>query len=334
MNPYETRQIRTGIDIPVLGLGAGGLNHPVHSFSIAGARKTLSAAWEAGIRYFDTAPMYAYGMSERLIGDLIRERDGTVFVSTKVGRLLKSNFPPDSGEPPISRVPFGLGFDYTRDGTLRSIEDSLQRIGVDRISVALIHDIDEVTHGDGQPQRFREAMAGALPALLELKNAGVIGAVGLGVNQARVCLDVMREADIDCILIAGRYTLLDNDILDDLIPLCRERDVKIIVGGPFNSGVLAAPATGATFDYQPVPPAIREKVRRIKLICDSFGVPLPAAALQFPVAERSVASVVPGARTMDEVRQNVAYFEASIPPELWNALKNDGILRADASVPS
>ena len=207
-------------------------------------------------------------------------------------------------------------------------------LGIKRVDVALIHDIDRVSHGERQPLRFREAMEGAYPALAELKRAGVVGAIGLGVNETAVCIEALAHADLDCCLIAGRYTLLDNAALDDLLPLCRVRGVGLIVGGPFNSGVLAASAAEATFDYGPVPEAIAGRVRGIRRVCEAFAVPLAAAALQFPLGEPAVASVIPGARTAEEVRQNVDSFGRTIPAAFWEALKAERLLRPDAPVPT
>lgn len=334
MKHATERAIGSGLTVPLLGFGGGALNQPSHEFSIPSAREAIDAAWRSGIRYFDTAPLYAYGLSERLIGDSLRERGETAVLSTKVGRLLRPGLPPEAGEQPIRRVPFGLRFDYSREGTLRAFEDSLQRIGVDRIDIVLVHDIDVVTHGEQQPTRFREAIEGALPTLLDLKRQGAIGAVGLGVNEWEVCAEALYHVELDCVLIAGRYTLLETDVLDEFLPLCRSRSVGIIVGGPFNSGVLAAPRTKNTFDYRPTPSSVADRVGKMLAVCEAFGVALPAAALQFPTAEASVVSIIPGAHSAAEIEQNVTLFNQHIPSAFWDALKAEGLLRADAPVPS
>ncbi len=324
----------SAIDLPVLGFGSASLGSQVHAFDIDTARGAIAAAYDAGIAYFDTAPLYSYGMAERLIGDGLRRWSDRPIVSTKVGRLLRSGAPAHPVIPAIPKVPFGIRHDYSRDGALRSVEDSLQRLGTDRVDILLIHDIDSAAHGADAPAYFRQAMEGALPALAELRDQGVIGALGLGVNMADVCINALDHADLDCCLIAGRYTLLDTAILDDLLPKCRARGVSLIVGGPYNSGVLAgAPPQSATFDYRPAPPEVLARVAELSRVAEAHGVALPAAAIQFPLGEPAVASVIPGMRTADEVRQNLAHFNAEIPAAFWQALKDEGLLRRDAPVP-
>lgn len=324
----------TEVTIPAFGFGGASLNHPDKGFSIPLARSAIASALDAGVSYFDTAPLYSYGMSERLIGDAVRETGREIRLSTKVGRLLRPGAPHFPGQSPVTNVPFGLNFDYSRDGTFRSIDDSMQRMGVDHFDIIFIHDIDLRTHGQDQVEVFRQAMTQCYPALEELKASGVIGAIGLGVNEKEVCVDALQVADIDCFLLAGRYTLLDNDALDDLLPLCRKRNASIVIGGPYNSGILAAqPGEKSTFDYKPADETIATKVAHLNEVCLAHEVPLPAAALQFPLGEVSVISVIPGARTDKEMHQNLAYFERSIPTEFWASLKSEGLLRHDAPVP-
>lgn len=325
----------TEVTIPVFGFGGASLNHPEKGLSIPLARAAIASAMEAGISYFDTAPLYSYGMSERLIGDAVRESGKAVRLSTKVGRLLRPGAPEFPGQAPVNSVPFGLDFDYSRDGTFRSVEDSMQRMGIDHFDIIFIHDIDLRTHGENQGDVFRQAMSQCYPALEEMKASGVIGAIGLGVNEKEVCVDALQVADIDCFLLAGRYTLLDNDALDDLLPLCRKRSASIIVGGPYNSGILAAPpGEKSTFDYKPADQSIATKVARLNEVCMAHNVPLPAAALRFPLGEACVINVIPGARTDQELQQNLTYFEHPIPGEFWASLKSEGLLRQDAPTPS
>lgn len=325
---------RSSIRLPLFGFGGASLYQHDKTFSVSRARDTIATAWDEGVRYFDTAPLYAYGMSERLIGDEMRSRSEDCVISTKVGRLLRPGGDVFPGQPRIPGVPFAIEHDYSRAGTLRSLEDSMQRLGVDRIDVAFIHDIDAVSHGDQQPDRFREALEGAYPALMEMKAAGIVGAVGLGVNEWQVCAEMLRHVELDYCIVAGRYTLIETQVLDSFLPLCRQRGVALVIGGPYNSGVLAAHSPGAsTFDYRPVSPAIATKVDRMRAVCADFDVPLAAVALQFPAGEECVASIIPGARTPDEVRQNVAFFSLPIPAQLWDALKDERLLRPDAPVP-
>ena len=283
----QTRQLgRTSIELPVLGFGSASLGSQANSFDLDTAEAAIAAAYDAGISYFDTAPLYSYGMAERLIGDGLRRWPERPLLSSKVGRLLRPGAFSHPVIPEIPGVPFGIQYDYSRDGALRSFEDSLQRMGTDRIDILLIHDIDSAAHGTDAPVYFRQAMDGALPALMELREQGVIGAIGLGVNTADACIAALDQADLDCLLIAGRYTLLDTAILDDLLPKCREKGVSLIAGGPYNSGVLAgAPPQVATFDYRPAPPEVFARVAALTKVADAYGVALPAAAIQFPLGD-------------------------------------------------
>jgi D-threo-aldose 1-dehydrogenase len=225
-------------------------------------------------------------------------------------------------------------YDYSRDGALRSAEESLERLGLDRIEILLIHDIDRFTHKEEQPRRFREAMDGAYPALAGLRAQGVVGAIGLGVNDWRVCEDVARVADIDCVLLAGRYTLLEQEPLASFLPLCVEKGISVIAAGVFNSGILATgPKAGAFYNYSAAPPAILDRATSLERICRAHGVPLAAAALQFPLAHPAVAGAVVGARTGDEVRSNQALLDHEIPAALWADLKSQRLLAADAPTP-
>jgi D-threo-aldose 1-dehydrogenase len=321
-----------------IGLGTAPLGN---LFTVVGeedAAQTVRRAHGLGVRYFDTSPHYGNGLSEHRVGDALRGFERADFVlSTKVGRILS----PDDEAPRdqhgyVDVLPFRPRFDYSYDGTLRSIEDSLQRLGLARIDIAFIHDIDTFTHGaEAQPQRFREAMEGAYPALARLKAAGAIRAIGLGVNESTVCLDAMRYGDFDGFLLAGRYTLIDQSALSELLPACVARGARIILGGPYNSGILARGAVaGATFDYRPAKPAVLERVSAIADICASFGVPMQAAALQFPLGHPAVATVLPGARSAAEVAANLRFAAHPIPADFWQALRDARLLPPDAPLPS
>jgi D-threo-aldose 1-dehydrogenase len=319
---------RSDVAIARLGLGGaplGGLFAPV---SDEEARATIERAWAAGIRFFDTAPLYGHGLSEQRLGTVLSQRPRDEFaLATKVGRLLRASTRPEPSEaatwpgaPPLNPV-----FDFSSDAVLRSLEESLIRLGLDRVEIVHIHDPDE---------HYEQALRGAYPALDRLRSEGVIGAVGVGMNQAEMLARFAREADFDCFLVAGRYTLLDQAALGALMPLCLERRISVIVGGVFNSGILAGPRAGATFDYAPAPPQWLERARRLQGICARHGVPLAAAALQFPLAHPAVASVLLGVRSVAELDQNLELARLPIPSDLWRGLKGEGLLPEDAPTPA
>ena len=321
-----------------IGLGTAPLGNLFAAVSEEDAAQTVRRAHALGVRYIDTAPHYGNGLSEHRVGAAVRGVERASFVlSTKVGRLLSAD--PDAPRDQhgyVGVLPFRQRFDYSYDGALRSIEDSLQRLGLARIDIALIHDIDAFTHGaEAQPQRFREAMEGAYRALARLKSAGTIGAIGLGVNECRVCLDALRHGDFDGFLLAGRYTLIDQSAHPELLPACLARGARIILGGPYNSGILARGAVaGATFDYLPAEPAILERVRAVSAICATFDVPLQAAALQFPLGHPAVATVLPGARSAAEVEANLRFAAHPIPADFWLALRDARLVPPEAPLPS
>jgi D-threo-aldose 1-dehydrogenase len=317
-----------------LGLGTAPLGNLFTPVDEVAAVETVRRAQGLGIRYVDTAPHYGNGLSEHRVGRALREfsRDSFV-ISTKVGRLLSADpAAPRDQHGYVGVLPFRQRFDYSYDGAMRSIEDSLQRLGLARIDIALIHDIDAFTHGaEQQPQRFREAMTGALPALDRLRGEGVIGAVGLGVNDAGVCLDALRHGGFDGFLLAGRYTLIDQTALAELLPACVEKQATIILGGPYNSGILARPA--GTYDYRPAPPAVLRRVEEITAVCVEFDVPIQAAALQFPLGHPAIATVLPGARSPEEVTANHGFARQPIPRDFWQALRDRRLIPAEAPVP-
>jgi D-threo-aldose 1-dehydrogenase len=312
VKPTESVQLgRTSVTVTQLGLGCapiGGLYEPV---SEADARAVVGRAWEHGLRLFDTAPLYGSGLSERRVGAALRKHPRAELVlSTKVGRLLRPGGQPDAvfeGAPPFEPV-----FDFSFDGVLRSLDESLERLGLDRVDVAFIHDPDD---------HFDEALAGAYPALERLRREGVVRAIGVGMNQSEMLARFARETDIDCVLLAGRYTLLDRSALGDLLPLCLERGVAVIAGGVFNSGVLAG---NAHYNYGPAEPAVLDRVSRLAAICTRWDVPLAAAAVQFPLGHPAVACALVGCRSRVEVDEDVALFELDLPAGLWEELEAEG----------
>jgi D-threo-aldose 1-dehydrogenase len=287
------------IDLGRLGLGTAplaGLYEPVDDDR---AQRVVERALELGIGYFDTAPYYGSGLAERRLGTALRAvpRDRVV-VSTKVGRLLR---PDASGWT-------GAYFDFSRDGTLRSLEASLERLGFDRVDIALVHDPDA---------HYEEAIAGAFPTLARLRDEGVVRAIGAGMNQAEMLSRFVRETDIDCVLIAGRWTLLDRSAGEELLPLCEERGVAVIAGGVFNSGVLAG---GDTFDYEQAAEDVAARVAHLRAVSARYSVPLPAAAVQFPLRNAAVALVLIGCRSPEEVAEDVHLAALELPPALWSEL--------------
>ena len=314
-----------------LGLGGAPLGNLYAPLDEDEAQRTIAEAWRLGLRYFDTAPLYGHGLSEMRLGRFLRAQPRDSFVlSTKVGRLLVA----DATSPPerdgyVQGAAFAPHYDYSADGVLRSIEASLERLGLDRIDIAFIHDIDRHTHGDRQPLRFREAMDGAYRALDRLRGEGVLGAIGIGVNECEVCRDALHEGDFDCFMLAGRYTLLDTTAARELVPLCIAKGVKLILAGVYNSGILAGGAAWpAHFDYRPASAAVRDRVGRIAQCCAAWDVPLPAAALQFALACPCASAVVVGARSALEIAQSVERVGTVIPPGFWHALAAEGLLDA------
>ena len=321
---------RTSLSLSVLGFGGSSVGNLYQPIGEEDAAAAVAAALDAGIRYFDTAPLYGNGLGERRMGRAFgqRLRDGFV-LSTKVGMLPA---PVGAGAKTKVLEPHGLPLqvacDYGYDGVMRSVEESLGRLGMDRIDIALIHDIDVHTHGNvDQRNRFREAMEGAYPALVKMRDQGTIRAIGVGVNDWRVCQECLEAADFDCFLLAGRYTLLDQGALATFLPACQERGIGVIIGAPYNSGILARGAIeGATyFDAKP-PPQILEKVRRMDRICAGHGVSLAAAALRFPLGHPAVASVIPGVHSAAHVERNIRLFDETIPADLWHELKDEGLI--------
>ena len=312
---------RGGLTVGPLAFGSaplGNLGRVVGDDEWPGA---LEAAWDAGVRYFDTAPHYGLGLAERRLATVLRE--GCI-VSTKVGRLLAPG--PGTGmDDEGFAVPDTLVrvLDYSRDGVLRSLESSLQRLGRDRVDILFVHDPDD---------HYREALDGAFPALEELRSQGVIASYGAGMNQAEMLADFVRETDLDVVMLAGRYTLLEQGALDDLLPECERRDVSVIAAGVFNSGLLARdrPREGATYNYEPAPPELLARVHRIAGVLERHGTSLPVAAAQFALAHPAVATVCLGGRSAAQVERNAALFDEPVPDEAWRELVAEGLMRPDA----
>jgi len=320
----------TGLMVSELGLGTAamaGNHHPVTETDHRGA---IEEALDGGMTFLDTAPFYGFCRSEHFTGDALRNRENWT-LSTKAGRLFTPGPAPDAEaiEWPGS-FPFKQTYDYSYEGVMRSYEDSLQRLGLDRIDVLLLHDIGEMQHGaEANTPLQRDAMSGGYRALDELRRNGNVKAIGLGVNEKKVCIEAMQHGHWDTFLLAGRYTLLEQDPLDDLLPACEKSGTSIILGGPFNSGILAG---GNTWNYATAPGSVAEKVKKIENICSSYKVPLPAAALQFPLANPLVSTVIPGPRSRKEVQDIFNWWNHEIPLSLWSDLKSEGLMHADAPV--
>lgn len=332
MPAFSTRKIgNTHLEVSELGLGCAAMagNHrPVADKDIEGA---IDEALNSGIRYVDTAPFYGYGRSEHFVGRGLRHRDNWT-LSTKAGRLLAPGAPTgaEAADWPGS-FPFHQIYNYSYDGVMRSFEDSLQRLGVDRIDILLLHDIGAMQHGEElNKSLFADAMSGGYKALDELRSAGDIKAIGLGVNEREVCQQAMEHGQWDAFLLAGRYTLLEQTPLDDLFPSCELAGTSIILGGPFNSGILAG---GDTWNYAKAPREVVDKVKAIAAVCASHSVPLPAAALQFPLGSSRVSSIIPGPRSRAEMKQILEWFQLDIPESLWSDLKSEGLMHAEAPLP-
>jgi len=306
------------LKVPSIGLGGAALGGMHGRVSEAEAAATLEAAWDSGVRYFDTAPLYGHGLGELRVGATLRSKPRESYtLSTKVGWRIR---PLSSAATGDGNLPFQRIIDYSYDGTLRSVEDSLMRLGHDRIDVAFVHDVDPYNHGPAYPARFAEVVEGALPALVRLRNEGVVGAVGIGVNNCDVCLDFLAAADLDCLLLAGRYSLLDRKAEIALLPECERRGVGVIIGAPFNSGILAKGRSGKFNHADNAPPDVLARLDAMTQACQSHGVSLMAAALQFPTRHPAVLSVLPGPRSEEQMRGIARAWQEPIPEGLWSEL--------------
>jgi len=333
MAKFAKRQVgRTSLRVTELGLGCATLGGSRIEVARHAAEEIVAAAWEAGVRYVDTAPFYGVGQAERAVGDATRDRPRDEWVlSTKVGRLLKPNALGIFTDGRTHPLPFDPVYDYSYDGIMRSFEDSFQRLGLARIDIVYVHDIGRYQHGDAHPGHMKILRESGYRALRELRAAGTVSAIGIGVNEREVLLEAMEWGEWDVFLLAGRYTLLEQAPLDDLLPKCLAAGTSIVVGGPLNSGILAG---RDTWNYDKAPPEIVTRVKAIAAVCDSHNVPLPAAALQFPLAHKAVAAIIPGPRNAAEFRQNLDLLAHPIPAALWADLRQAKLLHPDAPVPS
>lgn len=324
---------RTPLEVTALGFGATAIGGMYTEVSDDDANDTVSAAWAAGLRYFDAAPQYGRGNGEVRLGRGLAPYPREDYVlSSKVGRLLRADAPPHPDDFDVTGRPYDAGapdvatvYDYSRDGVLRSIEESLDRLGTDHLDVVLVHDPDDYVEA---------ALATALPTLIELREQGVVTAIGAGMNQTAALERFAHESDPDLFLLAGRYTLLEQTALHTFLPLCAQRGIAVVTGGVFNSGLLANPGADARYNYDPAPAHLVERAHRLAEVCARHGVPLKAAALQFPLAHPVVAAVLTGARSRAELTENVQLFDLPLPDGLWSDLKAEGLLADAAPTPA
>lgn len=335
MNPNERAPIgRTGVEVTRLGMGTGPMG-AVHSDEEWGAM--VDAAWDLGVRSFDTSPYYGFGNSETRLGGQLAKRDRDEYVlSTKIGRLLRPDAPPDpfiEGFYYPEGLPEGVvrtKYDYSYEAGKQALAESLERLGVERLDIVHIHDIIELASGINHKD---EALEGSFPALVELREEGLLRAIGAGVQDNQLLYDLASAAPFDCFLLAGRYTLLDQSSLEAALPICEEKGISIIIGSPYNTGILHDPTDDATFDFLPAPPELIERARAIKAVCERHDVPLPAAAMQFPFAHPCVVQVLTGAVAPHEIQENARLMQHPIPAELWDNLREAELLDPRAPVP-
>ncbi|MDP1966120.1 MAG: aldo/keto reductase [Reyranella sp.] len=342
MTTLKRRKVgKTKLEVTELGLGGAPMGGFRATIPDADAVKLTDDGYDAGIRFFDTSPYYGYGRSELRMGAALREKPRDSYVlSTKIGRILHAMKPGE--KPPADFRENGLpGFapvyDYTYDGVMRSLEHSHMRLGLQKIDIALIHDVDFWTTKDRAvlEERFKTVMDSGYRALDELRRAGVIDAIGVGINESDTSTRFIKAGDFDCMLLAGRYTLLEQGALEEFLPECQKRNVSVILGGPYNSGILTGNVKpGATHDYVAAPAALIEKAQKIEAVCQRHGVPLGAAAMQFPLFHPAFCAVIPGALSTAEVKQNVTYMGVRIPVELWSELKREKLLDPAAPTPN
>jgi D-threo-aldose 1-dehydrogenase len=337
MKPDQKNRFgRVELEVTAFAFGTAPIGNIFRPITEEESDTMIRTAWDAGVRYYDTAPYYGHGLAELRTGHGLRWKSREEYVlSSKVGRVLRParrssiNF-----SPWTDAAPFSLHYDYSYDGTMRAFEDSLHRLGLESMDICFIHDIDVFTRGTDQPEVFNEAMDGCWRALEKLRIEGTVKAIGVGVNEWEVCYEALKRRDFDCFLLAGRYTLLEQEALNEFLPLCEERGAAVVVGGGFNSGILATGAKpGAKYNYAPAPTHVMEKVAKIEAVCAAHDVPLPAAALQFVVAHPAIPSFIAGTRTVAQLKQNLTWFSHPIPSAFWTDLKARGLLRDDAPTP-
>ena len=340
MSAIATRKVgKSSQSVTELGFGTAPLGDLFVRVPEPGAQHMLQAAWDGGIRYYDTSPFYGYGKSEHRLGTFLRQQPREEFVvSTKVGRVLRAPADPRDVDPTFwaDPLPFDFHFDYSYDGIMRSFEDSLQRLSLNRVDMLLIHDLDDLFH------QSEEAIAACLAqlyssgwrALDDMRRAGVIKAIGAGINRSHMMPRFLDLVDLDFFIVAMPYTLLDQEVLEGIFPRCEQENVGVVVGAPFASGILATgPTPEARYAYEPATEEILEKTRRIQAVCQRHDTPLTAAAMQFPLAHPLVAAIIPGALETAHVNSNVSSIRHPIPAALWSELKSEGLIRADAPTP-
>lgn len=336
----EHRELTTNngktLQFTALGFGSAPLGNYLRPLTEADCDKTLQTAWDLGMRYFDTAPLYGLGLSERRVGRLLKEKDRKQYtLSTKVGRLLEPCPPEEvNGGFFVETPQVKFVYDYSYGGIMRSLEESLKRLGVDEVDILYVHDLCAFAHGsrEASEARIRELMdTGGWKALTELRDAGVVSAIGAGVNEWQPCARLLEVADPDIFLLAGRYTLLEQDPIERLFPACAEKGAAIVIGGPYNSGILAGLDT---YNYSDAPTDIVDRARALETVCDEFDVPLIRAALHFVAGHPLVASVIPGGQNAEETRQNAALMKETVPAGLWQALKDRNLIHADSPTPA
>jgi D-threo-aldose 1-dehydrogenase len=339
MDPFSLKQLgRTDVRLPRLGFGGAGLGHVFDTVTDDDAAATVRAAWDSGVRYYDTSPWYGRGLSEHRIGrELYLKPRDEVIVSTKVGRLFRAPIDPTGFAQSQRAWPTGLQFahhfDYSYDGVMRSYEDSLLRLGMNRIDLLIIHDLDRTSFQSDELVRayLNQLATGGMRALSDLKRDGRIKAIGAGVNRIGTIGPFLEMLDLDFFLVALPYTLAEQPVLDEEFPLCAARGIGIIIGAPLASGILATgPVPGARLNYREPTPEEAERIRRMEAVCASYNVPLAAAALQFPLHHPLVASVIPGGFAPSHPTRNAETVRVDIPDALWASLKDEGLLRRDA----
>ena len=324
--------------LPKLSLGTASMGNLYKVVSDESCMETLQLAWDSGLRYIDTAPFYGQGLSETRVGSFLADKNPDDYIlSTKVGRILV----PEVGESPhekncyVQGLPFDPVYDYTYDAIYKSVEDSFERLGRRKIDIAYVHDIGTLTHGDDNAKHMKDLLDGGIKALEELKSDGVIHAYGLGVNEKEICMDVLTHTDVDVFLLAGRYTLLEQESLDDLLPLCAQKNVDIVIGGVFNSGILVNYKTdNLMYNYAPAPQHIVDRVNGLANICDDYGVPLPAVAIQFASCHPVIQSTLVGASKSSHLQQAIHWNTIDIPHDLWAELKHNNLIKANAPTPN
>ncbi|WP_235425695.1 aldo/keto reductase [Cellvibrio mixtus] len=333
----------SGINLSLLGFGAAPIGNLYQPLNDEQARTAVLSAIRSGVRYFDTAPHYGFGLSETRLGEALKVSGEAVVISSKVGRVLVPTNSTASvrhgfaDAPPLEPV-----FDYTYDGVMRSFEASLKRLQVEQIDILLAHDLGPLTHGADHPEKFREFMDGGFIAMSKLKSDGLVKAIGLGANEWQICDAALKHGDFDGFLLAGRYTLLEQTACESFLPLCARRNASVILGGPFNSGILAtgvkAMLSGAGnaplyYNYEPAPQSIVERVAQLEAVCEQFAIPLAAAALQFPAAHPQICSVLAGLANRDQVERAVQLMESEIPAAFWDVLRERNLLHPAAPTP-